>query len=191
MLHARHCSWCTWQPAFDDFSFTNSRCLLIWRHKPSRFIGTRVRPRSCLPSAIQLLDALYRLVLATFSAKLGSCPEHLPLILGCFAFGDQPATQPTRREGPEASGAEPSGNGSFSWTQKWSGRRDLNSRPHAPQACALPGCATSRRLNLTNDAATSRGPNRGSFCTNKAITGVREASRKRAARRADRAAFCG
>ena len=28
----------------------------------------------------------------------------------------------------------------------WSGRRDSNSRPHAPQACALPGCATSRLL---------------------------------------------
>src|SRR5262245_42095029 len=27
----------------------------------------------------------------------------------------------------------------------WSGRRDSNSRPHAPQACALPGCATSRQ----------------------------------------------
>ena len=26
----------------------------------------------------------------------------------------------------------------------WSGRRDLNSRPLAPQASALPGCATSR-----------------------------------------------
>src|SRR6201987_1789937 len=29
--------------------------------------------------------------------------------------------------------------------KKWSGRLDLNQRPHAPQACALPGCATSRR----------------------------------------------
>src|SRR5690242_14128670 len=28
--------------------------------------------------------------------------------------------------------------------EKWSGRLDLNQRPHAPQACALPGCATSR-----------------------------------------------
>ena len=27
---------------------------------------------------------------------------------------------------------------------EWSGRRDLNSRPLAPQASALPGCATSR-----------------------------------------------
>lgn len=26
----------------------------------------------------------------------------------------------------------------------WSGRKDLNLRPHAPQACALPGCATPR-----------------------------------------------
>ena len=28
----------------------------------------------------------------------------------------------------------------------WSGRVDLNHRPHAPQACALPGCATPRYL---------------------------------------------
>jgi hypothetical protein len=28
--------------------------------------------------------------------------------------------------------------------EEWSGRLDLNQRPHAPQACALPGCATSR-----------------------------------------------
>src|ERR1043165_2673074 len=27
----------------------------------------------------------------------------------------------------------------------WSGRLDSNQRPHAPQACALPGCATSRQ----------------------------------------------
>src|SRR5881394_102549 len=30
----------------------------------------------------------------------------------------------------------------------WSGRRDSNSRPHAPQACALPGCATSRQTDF-------------------------------------------
>jgi hypothetical protein len=33
-------------------------------------------------------------------------------------------------------------------TEKWSGRLDLNQRPHAPQACALPGCATSRPTAL-------------------------------------------
>ena len=27
---------------------------------------------------------------------------------------------------------------------RWSERLDLNQRPHAPQACALPGCATLR-----------------------------------------------
>jgi hypothetical protein len=27
----------------------------------------------------------------------------------------------------------------------WSGREDLNLRPHAPHACTLPGCATPRR----------------------------------------------
>ena len=30
----------------------------------------------------------------------------------------------------------------------WSGRPDLNRRPHAPQACALPGCATPRPEEL-------------------------------------------
>src|SRR5579863_8379266 len=34
--------------------------------------------------------------------------------------------------------------GSVSAEERWSGRLDLNQRPHAPQACALPGCATSR-----------------------------------------------
>ncbi len=29
-----------------------------------------------------------------------------------------------------------------------SGRQDLNLRPHAPQTCALPGCATSRTKHL-------------------------------------------
>ncbi len=32
----------------------------------------------------------------------------------------------------------------------WSGRGDLNPRPHAPEACALPGCATSRFFALTD-----------------------------------------
>src|SRR2546423_5719402 len=32
--------------------------------------------------------------------------------------------------------------------KKWSGRLDSNQRPHAPQACALPGCATSRLPDL-------------------------------------------
>jgi hypothetical protein len=38
--------------------------------------------------------------------------------------------------------------------RKWSGRLDLNQRPHAPQACALPGCATSR----PSEATTKRQP---------------------------------
>ena len=37
----------------------------------------------------------------------------------------------------------------------WSGRVDLNHRPHAPQACALPGCATPR----LGKSHTSRKPN--------------------------------
>src|SRR6185295_16513068 len=34
------------------------------------------------------------------------------------------------------------------WLMNWSGRLDSNQRPHAPQACALPGCATSRLPEL-------------------------------------------
>ena len=44
---------------------------------------------------------------------------------------------PERNEGPRRDKKE-----------DWSGRRDLNSRPLAPQASALPGCATSRRNPL-------------------------------------------
>lgn len=33
----------------------------------------------------------------------------------------------------------------------WSGRTDLNGRPLAPQASALPGCATPRLFDLTQD----------------------------------------
>src|SRR5207249_8150737 len=40
-----------------------------------------------------------------------------------------------------------------------SGREDLNLRPHAPQACALPGCATSRCTQFRFSArAKSRCP---------------------------------
>ena len=55
--------------------------------------------------------------------------------------------------------------------KKWSGRLDLNQRPHAPQACALPGCATSR-LDLQR------------------ITRLRGASRMSGASRAGRATSC-
>jgi hypothetical protein len=45
-----------------------------------------------------------------------------------------------RRQGP--SGAESRG---AAGEGKWSGRADLNGRPPAPKAGALPGCATPRR----------------------------------------------
>src|ERR1700686_1229159 len=38
--------------------------------------------------------------------------------------------------------------------RKWSGRLDLNQRPHAPQACALPGCATSRPRGTDHETRT-------------------------------------
>lgn len=41
--------------------------------------------------------------------------------------------------------------------RKWSGRRDLNPRPSAPQADALPDCATPRRLPLASPRLSLRG----------------------------------
>src|SRR5580704_12204319 len=56
---------------------------------------------------------------------------------------------------------------------EWSGRLDSNQRPHAPQACALPGCATSRRTSVKER-----------------ITRVREGSRQRGVLRVNRAGIC-
>ncbi len=48
----------------------------------------------------------------------------------------------------------------------WSGRRDLNSRPPAPKAGALPGCATSRcRVRPGADAAAHNSTRRGGTST--------------------------
>src|ERR1700721_378658 len=53
--------------------------------------------------------------------------------------------------------------------EEWSGRLDLNQRPHAPQACALPGCATSRPIDA-----------------NERITPISAGSRRRTALLGDR-----
>ena len=45
---------------------------------------------------------------------------------------------------------KPTGNLQEQMEGKWSGRPDLNRGPHAPQACALPGCATPRPHLLSN-----------------------------------------
>src|SRR5208337_379282 len=60
--------------------------------------------------------------------------------------------------------------------EKWSGRRDLNSRPHAPQACALPGCATSRQNRLQKRAAEK--PLQGYHLDSSSVKKQRRASRK-------------
>lgn len=39
----------------------------------------------------------------------------------------------------------------------WSGREDLNLRPTAPKAVALPGCATSRRLYYLQKVSVLQG----------------------------------
>src|SRR6185437_1687338 len=40
--------------------------------------------------------------------------------------------------------------------QAWSERRDLNTRPSAPKADALPGCATLRRLPVSRSSPSTR-----------------------------------
>src|SRR5215472_17799479 len=41
---------------------------------------------------------------------------------------------------------------------RWSGWPDLNRRPHAPQACALPGCATPRPQKKRSEDADYNRP---------------------------------
>src|SRR6266404_2925406 len=59
--------------------------------------------------------------------------------------------------------------------EKWSGRLDSNQRPHAPQACALPGCATSRPRRPCEGRMRNR-PGEGS---DSATTSVSPAFEKR------------
>ena len=65
--------------------------------------------------------------------------------------------------------------------KKWSGRPDLNRGPHAPQACALPGCATPRPPRPGISAA---------YILLNGITCLRAASRNCAAHHASPAATC-
>ena len=48
------------------------------------------------------------------------------------------------------------------WGEEWSGRRDLNSGPLAPEASALPGCATPRLNSQSSpiDCGLSAEPDR-------------------------------
>ena len=56
-------------------------------------------------------------------------------VRGCHLVGDRPAR--TRAPDPMTTGNPESGD-------RWSGRRDSNSRPPEPHSGALPGCATPR-----------------------------------------------
>ena len=61
-------------------------------------------------------------------------------------------TQPGRRKAARAT-SNPRPRRSVEgapWRPLQSGRPDLNRRPHAPQACALPGCATPRVSAFAN-----------------------------------------
>ena len=44
------------------------------------------------------------------------------------------------------------------WWNKWSERLDSNQRPHGPQPCALPDCATLRKLHFKCYASDSQAP---------------------------------
>ena len=46
----------------------------------------------------------------------------------------------------------------------WSGREDLNLRPPAPKAGALPGCATPRRIVRSDVSKTDPSERRVSIC---------------------------
>src|ERR1017187_978480 len=59
-------------------------------------------------------------------------------------------------------------------SEKWSGRRDSNSRPLAPHASALPGCATSRLEKQWMDFSTrsvddASVPDGGRFLSDKQV----------------------
>src|SRR5439155_15168978 len=128
-----------------------------------------------VPTAIihPSLDDLHSLVVPTFLLQIDHAIKHLELILRntCFMISKPRSQRDERHQKRQEKNLPRTGHGGG---LKWSGRLDLNQRPHAPQACALPGCATSRPSDI-----------------HKAITAVREASRKRAACRASRAASCG
>src|SRR5437016_8098440 len=78
---------------------------------------------------------------------------------GTFAANLLPAAQNPKAEAPD----RPGKSGKIRGLQ-WSGRLDLNQRPLAPQASALPGCATPRHGSSGGSVVTSApGPvNRGS-----------------------------
>src|SRR5205823_9322672 len=57
-----------------------------------------------------------------------------------FATNLLPAAQNPKAEAPDRAGKASKIRG-----LQWSGRLDLNQRPLAPQASALPGCATPRK----------------------------------------------
>jgi hypothetical protein len=65
-----------------------------------------------------------------------------PVNFVCCAFGIARTERSRRRQRAERqqAGAERNAN-------LWSGRLDSNQRPHPPQGCALPGCATSRPVS--------------------------------------------
>ena len=89
-------------------------------------------------------------VTAWFLERLGRGPGAEHLAAERHPRGRAPrAGDHRRRQGP--SGAESRG---APGGGKWSGRADLNGRPPAPKAGALPGCATPRPAYLTTGLPT-------------------------------------
>src|ERR1044072_3505372 len=75
-------------------------------------------------------------VAATAKHKMSAKPiERMLYLMNCWSIGHKTNGRQARQP--------------FIINKNWSGRLDSNQRPHAPQACALPGCATSRLPEFT------------------------------------------
>jgi hypothetical protein len=70
-----------------------------------------------------------------------------------FAFVDEVFQAMQGAKNLKGEGRDPIGNPMQIAAFRWSGRLDLNQRPLAPQASALPGCATPRHRHEQGGAS--------------------------------------
>src|SRR5437868_198112 len=108
---------------------------LHW-HDLRHTFGTRLAEVGCSEATIaSLMGTLIRKPRADTHTPQTALNERL--LRPCVCCAKMFATNlPQQQNGCQS--------GSRNGDRKWSGRLDSNQRPHAPQACALPGCATSR-----------------------------------------------
>ncbi|MDQ5904248.1 MAG: hypothetical protein QG672_1841 [Pseudomonadota bacterium] len=90
------------------------------------------------PSRITLPYSFEKMTLATSSAQKGQLNPSIISTLRWFSRNVKDITHRANRKRALTSRSKP-------FRYYWSGRRDSNSRPLAPHASALPGCATPRR----------------------------------------------